>query len=262
MPITDYYVASDAMGSVTAILDEDGNVLERRSYDAFGEMTCITPDGTPVTESTTGVDVGFQGQIRDDVTSLYQMGYRWYNPVLGRWLSRDPIGLSGGTNLACYASNNSPNFADSLGLDAIPTTASAPSATKIIAEESQFKMSTLQVLSALEVIATAERGIEWAKAREVRLKKRAEECEKIHKEMKAQGNCFGCTPSTPKEEACENMACWKKQLIARNRFLELSCDEFLQGSKEAGVELARQGHIKQVMQVTTAFGRCKDVCCK
>jgi RHS repeat-associated protein len=87
------------MGSATAILDEDGNILERRSYEAFGEMTCMQPDGSPVEISPTGVDVGFQGQVRDEVTGLYQMGYRWYNPVLGRWLSRDPIGLAGGGNL-------------------------------------------------------------------------------------------------------------------------------------------------------------------
>jgi hypothetical protein len=36
MTVTRYYVTSDAMGSATAILDEDGNVLERRSYEAFG----------------------------------------------------------------------------------------------------------------------------------------------------------------------------------------------------------------------------------
>ena len=62
MPITNYYVASDGMGSVTAIIDEDGNVLERRSYDAFGDMSCMLPDGTPVANSPTGVDVGFQGK--------------------------------------------------------------------------------------------------------------------------------------------------------------------------------------------------------
>ena len=85
MTITDYYVTTDAMGSVTAILDDEGNVLERRSYDAFGEMTCMTPDGTPVAESPTGLDVGFQGQIRDEGNGLYQMGFRWYNPTIGRW---------------------------------------------------------------------------------------------------------------------------------------------------------------------------------
>jgi RHS repeat-associated protein len=116
MPIKHYYVASDGMGSVTAILDEDGNVLERRTYDAFGEMACMTPDGTPVAESPTGVDVGFQGQIRDEVTGLYQMGYRWYNPALGRWLSRDPIGLRGGVNELIRTGNNPLELADPFGL--------------------------------------------------------------------------------------------------------------------------------------------------
>lgn len=120
MPTTDYYVASDAMGSVTAILDEDGNVIERRSYDAFGEMTCMAPDGTPVTESPTGVDVGFQGQIRDEMTGLYQMGYRWYNPVLGRWISRDPIGLNGGFNCSTFSLNKPVSECDKFGLQATP----------------------------------------------------------------------------------------------------------------------------------------------
>jgi RHS repeat-associated protein len=104
------------MGSVTAILDEDGNVIERRSYDAFGEMTCMAPDGTPVAASPTGVDVGFQGQIRDDVTGLYQMGYRWYNPVLGRWISRDPIGMAAGQNLVRFVNNRPQDRIDSFGL--------------------------------------------------------------------------------------------------------------------------------------------------
>jgi len=116
MTITDYYVATDAMGSVTAILDDEGNVIERRSYDAFGEMTCMTPDGTPVAESPTSVDVGFQGQISDKVTGLYQMGYRWYNPVLGRWLSPDPIKLVGGSNLMKSFNNNPCSDDDYSGL--------------------------------------------------------------------------------------------------------------------------------------------------
>jgi RHS repeat-associated protein len=262
MPQKSYYVASDAMGNAAAILDEEGNILERRSYEAFGEMNCMTPDGTPIASIATQVDVGFQGQIREKITGLYQMGFRWYNPSLGRWLSQDPIGLSGGTNLACYSNNAAPNTSDPLGLDAIPLTAPAPSETTIIAEESQPKMSSLQAPSALAVIATAVRGAEWAREREASLKQRAEDCKKIHKDMKAEGVCFGCTPSTPKEEACRNMACWKKQLIARKRFLELSCDEFLEGSIKDGVEASRQGHVKQVMQVTKAFGSCKVACCK
>lgn len=116
MPITDYYVASDAMGSVTAILDEDGNVIERRSYDAFGEMTCMAPDGTQVTESPTGVDVGFQGQIRDDVTGLYQMGFRWHNPALGRWVNRDYLSVNAGGDIYRYCGNRPNSSTDYYGL--------------------------------------------------------------------------------------------------------------------------------------------------
>ena len=119
MTITDYYVTTDAMGSVTAILDEDGNVLERRSYDAFGEMTCLAPDGAPVEESPTGLDVGFQGQIWDEDTGLCQMGYRWHSPVLGRWLSVDVIDLLGGSNCYMSLNNNPADFDDPFGMAAI-----------------------------------------------------------------------------------------------------------------------------------------------
>ena len=121
MPITDYYVASDAMGSITAILDDEGNVLERRTYDVFGKMTCMAPDGTPIAASPTGMDVGFQGQIRDEATGLYQMGYRWYNPVLGRWISQDPIGKNGGTNVYKFCNNAPIIDRDPLGLVAYVT---------------------------------------------------------------------------------------------------------------------------------------------
>jgi|688.fasta_scaffold160649_2 RHS repeat-associated protein len=117
MTVTRYYVTSDAMGSVTAILDEDGNALERRSYEAFGEMTCMLPDGSPIAESPTGLDVGFQGQIRDDVTGLYQMGVRWCSPVMGRWLQADFIGLNGGVNLYAFVLNRPTVLTDFLGDD-------------------------------------------------------------------------------------------------------------------------------------------------
>lgn len=117
MPITNYYVASDAMGSTTSILDEEGSLLERRSYEAFGEMNFMTSDGLPVATSPTEVDVGFQGQIRDEVNCLYQMGFRWYNPALGRWISCDPIGLNGGLNLLTAFANSPLSNNDLIGME-------------------------------------------------------------------------------------------------------------------------------------------------
>lgn len=116
MTVTRYYVTSDAMGSVTAILDGDGIIRERRCYEAFGEMNCIQPDGTSVEASPTGVDVGFQGQARDDITGLYQMGYRWFNSLLGRWISQDPLGSVAYPNLYNSFNNVPTLFTDYEGL--------------------------------------------------------------------------------------------------------------------------------------------------
>jgi RHS repeat-associated protein len=116
MAITRYYVTSDAMGSVTGILDEEGTVIERRSYDAFGGINYMLPDGATTTTSPTECDVGFQGQIIDSENNLYQMGFRWYNASLGSWLSRDPIGLAGGFNLYTFVNNSPAIFTDKNGL--------------------------------------------------------------------------------------------------------------------------------------------------
>ncbi|MCK4565152.1 MAG: RHS repeat-associated core domain-containing protein, partial [Verrucomicrobia bacterium] len=41
---------------------------------------------------------------------------RWYNPETGRWLSKDPIGISGGLNQYVFVENNPVNFVDPEGL--------------------------------------------------------------------------------------------------------------------------------------------------
>lgn len=62
------------------------------------------------------MDVGFQGQIRDEATFLYQMGYRWYNSSVGRWLSVDPVELLGGYNCYVFALNSPTDELDVYGL--------------------------------------------------------------------------------------------------------------------------------------------------
>jgi RHS repeat-associated protein len=116
MAITRYYVTSDAMGSVTGVLDAEGTVLERRCYNAFGSLACSTKDFEPATNSLTDVDICFQGQIADDSTGLYQMGFRWYNAEIGRWLSADPLGLRGGINLQSFTCNMPTERSDWNGL--------------------------------------------------------------------------------------------------------------------------------------------------
>ena len=63
-------------------------------------------------------------QLDDNSTStnhghLNYYGYRYYDPVTGRWPSRDPIEEYGGLNLYGYVGNNGTNSVDYLGLENI-----------------------------------------------------------------------------------------------------------------------------------------------
>src|SRR5512136_2241589 len=48
--------------------------------------------------------------------SVYDFCARWYDPITGRWLSNDPIGISGGLNQYVFCANNPVNRGDPFGL--------------------------------------------------------------------------------------------------------------------------------------------------
>ncbi len=52
-------------------------------------------------------------------TQLYYVRNRTYNPILGRWIQRDPIGYSGGVNLYEYVGGKTPISIDPLGQDCL-----------------------------------------------------------------------------------------------------------------------------------------------
>jgi RHS repeat-associated protein len=58
----------------------------------------------------------FQGQRLDEETGLYYFKNRYYDPVHGRFISRDPEGMVDGPNLYAFVNNNPVNFVDPLGL--------------------------------------------------------------------------------------------------------------------------------------------------
>ena len=58
---------------------------------------------------------------------------RWYEPITGRWLSNDPIGISGGLNQYVFCGNNPINFVDPSGLAVgVPYTSADEAATAAI----------------------------------------------------------------------------------------------------------------------------------
>lgn len=99
-----------------AITDSDGTVEERYCFSAFGLVQFLQYDFTPRSSSSFAWNFLFHGQFRDNETYWYNYGYRYYQPDLGRWPSRDPIAESGGSNLYTLTNNDSINQVDLLGL--------------------------------------------------------------------------------------------------------------------------------------------------
>jgi RHS repeat-associated protein len=103
------FLASDHLGSVRLVIDvASGEVLERRSYDAWGNLIGH--------EGSSPVPYGFGGGVDDPSTGLVHFPVRSYSPQLMRWLSRDPrLFLGGSTNLYAYSNNDPVNHRDPTG---------------------------------------------------------------------------------------------------------------------------------------------------
>ena len=104
----------------TAIISSAGTVDERFSYGAFGPVRFLDASFVPLSGNTSAFawTFLFHAEFLDTDSGLYNYGFRFYNPSLGRWLSRDPIGEKGGLNLYGFCYNNALSWYDVLGRDA------------------------------------------------------------------------------------------------------------------------------------------------
>ena len=96
--------------------DEFHYLSEVYDYGAYGQRTIRRADGTLLPESPSGNAWGFQGRPVDHETGLVYMRARWLAPELGRFLSPDPIGLAGGTNLYAFVDSSPLKYTDPFGL--------------------------------------------------------------------------------------------------------------------------------------------------
>ena len=103
---TYYHYVCDEMGSITHITDDEGNILNRYEYDAFGNFT--------LKEETIENRFGFTGEQYDPVAGLYYLRARFYNPVIGRFIQEDTY-YGDGLNLYNYCQNNPVRYVDPSG---------------------------------------------------------------------------------------------------------------------------------------------------
>ncbi len=104
-----YFYYNDINGCPVRLLSAKGEVAWSAKYETSGKAT--------ISESAIVTNpIRYQGQYFDEETELHYNRYRYYDPSIGQFISQDPIGLSGGSNLYRYAPNTLA-WHDPLGLE-------------------------------------------------------------------------------------------------------------------------------------------------
>jgi len=123
---TFFYHDNAAVMSASALTDSQGRVVERYSYDLYGEPIVMSASGTMGMESIVGNPFLYQGRRLDAETGLYYYRNRYYDPQAGRFLQRDPMGIwhdQGNLgNAYAYVFNKPVNFVDPYGLTGLNPT--------------------------------------------------------------------------------------------------------------------------------------------
>ena len=105
-----YRIVSDQLGSVRLVINSaTGQIAQRIDYDEWGN---VLSDSNPGFQP-----FGFAGGLYDRDTGLVRFGARDYDPHVGRWTVKDPIGFGGGdTGLYGYVGGNPISYTDPNGL--------------------------------------------------------------------------------------------------------------------------------------------------
>lgn len=130
-----YAVHTDHLGTPLQVTDAKQQIVWQAEYDIYGRASVrqhsLHSGASPPTSagffSTAHARVPAQfnfnlrlpGQYEDAETGWHYNFHRYYNPDTGRYLTPDPIGLEGGTNLYGYVDGNPAGAGDPWGLDSV-----------------------------------------------------------------------------------------------------------------------------------------------
>ena len=137
LPAGAYYLLQDLLYRAVALTNSSGAIVEAYDCDAYGNTLIFTGPGTDgvwFTDDDVQSNYGANGIIYcgyrfDPETQNYYARNRNYSPSLGRWITRDPVGHSGGINVYEYVREKPAVATDPKGKD--PYGFGVPSGTAI-----------------------------------------------------------------------------------------------------------------------------------
>jgi RHS repeat-associated protein len=115
-PVATKSYLTDALGSVLAMADQAQNPEVFYGYSAYGETQALGVDGYVPTNSnqyTARENDGLVGGTNGG--ALYYYRARYYDSVLQRFTSEDPLGIFGGLNLGMYVGGDPVSLTDPTG---------------------------------------------------------------------------------------------------------------------------------------------------
>ncbi|HNB42930.1 MAG TPA: RHS repeat-associated core domain-containing protein [Burkholderiaceae bacterium] len=95
----------DGLGSVVGLANASGTLTASQRFDAWGNRTASTG---------TIPQYGYTGR-EPDATGLVYYRARYYHPGIGRFASRDPMGMADAVSPYAYVANNPVNYVDPTG---------------------------------------------------------------------------------------------------------------------------------------------------
>jgi RHS repeat-associated protein len=113
------YFYKNGLGSIVAVANNSGVLQESYEYNLQGQVAMFNGGGASITSTGISNDHLYTGRQLDPETGDYYYRARYYSPILGRFISRDPLSgaeFSQGSNLYAYCLNNGANFNDPSGM--------------------------------------------------------------------------------------------------------------------------------------------------
>ena len=117
-----YHYHNDHLGTPNELTNSQGEVVWLADYEAWGNTAKVIWREEKLEQLQVSSEelqpTRFQGQSFDTETGLHYNRFRYFDPDLGMFISRDPIGLMGGSNVFQYAPNPT-GWVDPFGLKTV-----------------------------------------------------------------------------------------------------------------------------------------------
>ena len=109
------FYCHDGNKNVSEVVTPNGSIAAHYEYSSFGKVVLVTSENV---DQSVGYfnPYRFSSEYADDALGLVYYNYRHYNPMVGRWIGRDPIEEDGGLNLYLHCSNLAVLLYDYVGL--------------------------------------------------------------------------------------------------------------------------------------------------